>query len=153
MPKFGRTSIGNLLTTKPALVRLFNEVIKDVDCSVIEGRRTWERQNELYYSVPRRTSLKGGESKHNPPEGDPEALVSAVDVVPYPVKWPEYEPEGSEARRLIWARLYMFVGYVRGVAFELGIPIRCGADWDGDFELNDQEFHDLPHFELIEVRP
>ncbi len=44
---------------------------------------------------------------------------------------------------------YMAVGVFRGVASMLGIPIRVGADWDGDFDTEDQELHDLPHVELI----
>jgi len=61
----------------------------------------------------------------------------AVDVMPYPIDWRDLY------------RIYYFVGYARGVANQMGIPIRCGADWDGDFNLKDQNFHDLPHFELL----
>lgn len=74
----------------------------------------------------------------------------AVDVVPYPIEWPNLAmPLHSYARAM--GRFYMFVGFVRATALDLGIPIRCGADWDGDFNIKDQNFHDLPHFELIEV--
>ena len=34
------------------------------------------------------------------------------------------------------------------VANRLGLKVRWGGDWDGDFEFKDQNFHDLPHFEL-----
>ena len=63
----------------------------------------------------------------------------AVDVVPYPIDWKDR------------ARFYHFVGFVRGIASQKGIKIRTGADWDGDHLFNDQTFHDLPHFELLEV--
>ena len=57
--------------------------------------------------------------------------------MPYPIDWNDSD------------RMYMFVGFVRGMAQVMKIPIRCGADWDGDFSMKDQKFHDLPHFELI----
>jgi hypothetical protein len=34
------------------------------------------------------------------------------------------------------------------VAEETGVDIRWGGDWDGDRSLEDQTFHDLPHFEV-----
>ena len=48
MPKFGSRSRKNLSTCHEDLQDLFNEVIKHVDCSVIEGHRSKERQNKLY---------------------------------------------------------------------------------------------------------
>ena len=33
-------------------------------------------------------------------------------------------------------------------AKEMGIDIRCGADWDGDNRTKNQTFHDIVHFEL-----
>jgi peptidoglycan L-alanyl-D-glutamate endopeptidase CwlK len=60
----------------------------------------------------------------------------AVDVAPYPIDWSDLK------------RFYNFVGFVRGVASQMNIPIRVGADWDGDFHWKDQKFHDLPHFEI-----
>jgi hypothetical protein len=44
---------------------------------------------------------------------------------------------------------YNFIGYVQGIADELGIKIRSGADWDMDNNFHDQSFMDLPHFELV----
>jgi hypothetical protein len=37
-------------------------------------------------------------------------------------------------------------------AKELGIAIRCGADWDGDGLTSDQSFHDLAHIELTSMQ-
>ena len=111
------------------LQRLFNEVIKHYDCTILEGHRTEDRQNELYENG--KSKVKFPNSKHN------SFPSMAVDVVPYPIDWDDTR------------RFYMFVGIVRGIASQLGINIRCGADWDGDLEVKDQNFHDLPHFELI----
>jgi len=42
-----------------------------------------------------------------------------------------------------------FAGVVRAVAYEMDISIRWGGDWDGDWNLFDQTFNDLVHFEVI----
>ena len=47
---------------------------------------------------------------------------------------------------------------MKGKADELYIAgkmkhrIRWGGDWDGDTDVKDQKFMDLPHFELIGVK-
>lgn len=128
MFKFGRVSQDRLNTCHPDLQRLFNEVIKHVDCTVLEGRRGKEAQD---------AAVKAGNSKTPWPNSKHNTFQSyAVDVMPYPIDWNDKN------------RIYMFVGFVRGIASQLGIRIRCGADWDGDFDLKDQDFNDLPHFEL-----
>ncbi len=38
-----------------------------------------------------------------------------------------------------------------GIASQMGTPLRWGGDWDGDTELRDQKFVDLPHFEVLEA--
>lgn len=62
----------------------------------------------------------------------------AVDVAPWPIDWMDTE------------RFIYFGGYVKGIAAQLGIPIRWGGDWDGDFELKDNLFNDYGHFEIQE---
>ena len=47
MPKFGSRSKKNLATCDERIQKVLNEVIKHVDCSVIEGHRSAERQNKL----------------------------------------------------------------------------------------------------------
>ena len=44
MPKFGKRSKERLATCDERLQEVFNEVIKFVDCSVLEGHREQERQ-------------------------------------------------------------------------------------------------------------
>ena len=71
------------------------------------------------------------------PKGRHNALPSkAVDVAPYPIDWEDREG------------FILFAGYVLGVASQLGLNIRWGGDWDGDFDLSDNEFDDLVHFEM-----
>ena len=47
MPKFSQRSKDRLNTCHEDLVRLFTEVIKHYDCTILEGQRTPERQAEL----------------------------------------------------------------------------------------------------------
>ena len=129
MPKFGKRSKKNLEQCEKQLQDLFNEVIKYFDCSVICGYRNEHDQNEAYHSG--RSKIKWPNGMHNSKPSN------AVDVLPYPIEWKNIK------------RMYMFVGFVRGIAASMDISIRCGADWDGDTLIKDQNFHDLPHFELI----
>jgi len=130
MPSFGRRSTENLSSVHPLLIELFEEVVKKYDCSVLCGHRNEADQMAAYNSHPRRSKCVWPESKHN-------SLPSlAVDVAPYPIDWDDLH----RFRRFAW--------YVKGVADAKGIPIRMGADWDGDNNIDDQTFHDTPHFEL-----
>ena len=45
-------------------------------------------------------------------------------------------------------RICYFAGFVKGVAYKMGIPIRWGGDWNNNNDLKDNNFDDLPHFEL-----
>ena len=77
MPRFGKRSNVNLASCDERLQKVFNEVIKHVDCSVLEGHRGEERQNKLQ---------EEGKSKVRYPDGRHNASPSnAVDVAPYPI--------------------------------------------------------------------
>ena len=128
MPRFGRTSKKRLNTCDEDLVYLFNEVIKYFDCSVLGGHRGKKLQNKYF---------KEGKSKLEFPAGNHNQKPSkAVDVVPYPVDFNDRE------------RMTYFAGFVKGMAAVLGIPIRWGGDWNNNTEVKDNNFDDLPHFEL-----
>jgi peptidoglycan L-alanyl-D-glutamate endopeptidase CwlK len=147
VPKFSAQSIAQLDTCADALKRLFLEVIKDVDCTVLEGARTPEQQK---LNVEKGVS-KTLDSKHIPKPGQ-KAL--AADVAPYPLRWPQRPKDNSPEELTRWmkesARFYLFAGWVLKTANVLGIKIRWGGDWDGDWNLEEQDFDDLPHFELVE---
>ena len=128
--KFGERSLRNLGSCVIDLQKLFTEVIKHYDCSVIEGHRTLEKQDEAFHSG--KSHLEWPHSKHN------RYKSRAVDVVPYPIDWND------------WDRFYHFAGFVKATAIRMGLEIRCGIDWDGDNDFKDQNFHDAPHFELKE---
>ena len=128
MPRFGSRSRKNLDTCHPDLQKVFNEVIKYVDCSVLEGHRGEERQNKLYEEG--KTKVRYPKGRHN---SDPS---NAVDVTPYPVDWDDRE------------RQTLFAGFVLGIAKSMDIELRWGGDWDRDFKVVDNRFDDFPHFEI-----
>jgi len=128
MPHFGKTSRKRLSTCDDRLQKLFNEVIKNVDCSVLEGHREKDRQNKLYEEGKTKVRYPNGRHNRQP--------SSAVDVTPYPVDWKDRE------------RQTLFAGFVIGVANQMGINIRWGGDWDQDFQVVNNRFDDFPHFEL-----
>ena len=128
MPYFGKSSKKRLSTCDSKLQKVFNEVIKHVDCSVLEGHRSKDRQNKLFEEG--KTKVKYPNGRHN------RQPSSAVDVTPYPVDWKDRE------------RQTLFAGFVIGVASQMGINLRWGGDWDQDFQVADNRFDDFPHFEL-----
>ena len=128
MPYFGKSSKKRLKTCDNRLQKLFNEVIKHVDCSILEGHRDKDRQNKLYEEG--KTKVKYPNGRHN------RQPSSAVDVTPYPVDWEDRE------------RQTLFAGFVIGVASQMNINLRWGGDWDQDFQVADNRFDDFPHFEL-----
>ena len=51
MPRFGKKSKEKLATCDDQLQKVFNEVIKYVDCSILEGHRSGERQENYLKRV------------------------------------------------------------------------------------------------------
>ncbi len=133
MPKLGTRSKNNLATAHPDLQRLFSEVIKNYDCAIICGYRNQTDQDKAYHEG--RSKIKFPNGKHN------KQPSMAVDVVPWFKNKPNIRWNDSK-------KFYHFAGYVQGIADDLGVNIRWGGNWDGDDELFDQTFFDLPHFEL-----
>ena len=129
MPRFGKVSRERLATCDERLQRVFNEVINYVDCSVLEGHRSGERQDKLYDEG--KTKVKYPNGRHNA------SPSNAVDVVPYPVDWNDRE------------RFHLFAGFVLGIAYSMDISLRWGGDWNQNFEVDDNKFDDFPHFELL----
>ena len=130
MPKFGSKSKENLATCDERLQKVFNEVIKYVDCSVLEGHRDERSQDRLYSEG--KTKVRYPMGRHNTKPS------RAVDVVPYPVDWKARE------------RFHLFSGFVLGLARGMGITLRWGGDWNRNFEVDDNKFDDFPHFELVD---
>ena len=128
MPILSPQSREKLNTCHPDLQTLVLEVAKQFDLTVVYGHRPEDQQEKAFKEG--RSKVRWPNSKHNKMPSE------AVDLAPYPIDW-------NDVRRF-----YYLAGYVRGVAERLGIKVRIGADWDGDFDIKDQNFHDLPHIEL-----
>jgi hypothetical protein len=111
------------------LQETFNLVILDYDNTIIEGHRGEAVQNEYFRTG--KSKVRYPDSEHN------ESPSRAIDAAPYPIDWNDRE------------RFVHFAGYVKGVGRSLGYIIRWGGDWDSDFDLDDQTFMDLVHFEFL----
>ena len=128
MPRFSRKSKAKLDTCDERLQKIFKKVVKGFDCTIIEGHRCKEKQNEAF---------KKGNSKLKFPNGKHNSLPSiAVDVIPYPIDWEDRE------------RMSYFAGYVVGCARSMGITLRWGGDWDMDTQVKANKFDDLVNFEI-----
>lgn len=123
MPKFSEISAHRLETCHPDLQRVFNEVIKLADCSIICGHRNQEDQDAAFAA---------GNSHVKWPNGNHNAVPSnAVDVCPWPIDWKDE------------ARFRAFAAIVKDVAKGQAVAIQWGGDWT--------DFQDFPHWELKHV--
>ena len=134
MASFSIRSQQNLSEAHKDLQTVFNYVIKHFDCTVLDGHRTKEEQEEAF---------RKGFSKVNWPNSKHNKIPSlAVDVVPYPIEWDNLD------------RMKFFIGYVLGVATmlkqygKIENDIVSGIDWNSDTSLKDTTFFDHPHFEI-----
>ncbi len=110
MPKFGRRSNINLTTCHPKLQRLFREVVKTYDCSILYGHRGEDEQNAAFYDD--KSTKKWPDSKHN------SVPSMAIDVAPWPINWDNID------------RFSHFAGYVQCIADQMGIKVAWGGWWN-----------------------
>jgi peptidoglycan L-alanyl-D-glutamate endopeptidase CwlK len=134
MPQFGKTSLEKLSTCHPDLQRLFNEVIKHYDCTIIEGHRLDEDQLKAF-NAGKSKIKSGGKHNHSP--------SLAVDVAPHYPTEPniDWNCQGN---------FYLFAGYVLATARQMKIEIKWGGSWNGSLDIRDNKFNDLVHFELLQ---
>lgn len=134
---FSETSKKRLLTCHSDLQILCNRLIERYDFTVVCGHRGEEEQNK---------AVKEGKSKLKWPDSMHNTLPSlAVDLAPY------------ERTGIDWSKTQSayFAGQVMGLAGELyaqGVMkhrIRSGIDWDMDNDIDDTDFWDAPHFEIV----
>ena len=134
--KFSLLSMKKLNTSHPALQRLFLEVVREFDITILCGYRDEKAQNK---------AVRRGYSKTPWPKSKHNVYPShAVDICPYPWTF-----EAIYTKDQI-SRMYFMAGYVKGVAYNLGIDVIWGGDWDCDNDFTDQNFNYLLHFELVE---
>lgn len=116
------------------------DLIQIMDVKPLEGFRNKERQNEMVELE--RSKLEWPNSKHNSQPS------MAIDVVPYPVKWPD-PLKYPDTWHKYYARFYYMAGIILALGRARGLVFRWGGDWNRNNTFTDQSFDDLPHFELV----
>lgn len=146
MPKFGSASKAHRAELVPDLQRLVDAVIEHWDFSILDAGRTIEEQRK---NVARGVS-KTMASRHL---FNAQGKAEAFDAMPYPNDWAKIQRGLDAVKRaeptMQVCRAYMFSGFVAGMAAAMKIKIRQGSDWDGDRQVGDHTFIDLPHTELL----
>ena len=96
------------------------------DVTVLEGLRSYERQQELLKQGATKVSV----SRH--------MSGNALDIAPYPIDWNDLE------------RFQIVAEHMFKAAEELGVVIRWGGTWERTFTkpVKWAKFLDAPHFEL-----
>lgn len=128
MPKFSKSSLEKLKSCDERLQKVFNEVIKYYDCTIICGHRGEKEQNDAYANGY--SKLRYPKSKHN---SNPS---KAIDCLPFPINWQDSKGH------------LFFAGFVIGVAETMKIKLRWGGDFNEDRNFSNDSFVDRPHFEL-----
>ena len=152
-----QTSINKLMTCKTPLIKFGTALDLVVPSIVMWGHRPEKDQQKMYDSG--RSRAKPGQSKHN--VNPSEAIDIVYDTVDWQalddywrvLKWvrqgKRIDPQKYKNATMEWARAYWYCGMAMMIAKDHGINIRGGHNWDGDFDIKDQNFYDLFHFELI----
>ncbi|QHR68746.1 endolysin [Escherichia phage flopper] len=126
--KLGQRSLDRLKGVNPSLVAVFKRACETMpfDVTVLEGLRTYERQQELLMKGATKVSV----SRH--------MSGNALDIAPYPIDWNDLERFQTVAEHMFKA------------AEELGVVIRWGGTWERTFTkpVKWAKFLDAPHFEL-----
>lgn len=133
MASFGKTSSERLSSCDKRLQDICSEAIKIMDFSIICGHRGKIEQDAAFKSG--NSKVQYPDSKHNL------APSNAVDIAPY--------RDGKAQWEDVLA-FHILAGIIIAIAFSKGIKLRWGGDWDADFNVHDQSFNDLAHFEIID---
>tara|TARA_R110000765_G_scaffold85912_11_gene165509 strand:+ start:1687 stop:2082 length:396 start_codon:yes stop_codon:yes gene_type:complete len=129
MASFGKKSKERLGDLDPGLRTVLEDAIELTDFTVLETIRGKHIQDKLY--AEGKSTLKYPESKHN------SYPSLAVDIAPYPIDW-------EDSKRFVY-----LAGIIMGIAAKHGVKVRWGGNWDqDDVIIDDQNFDDLPHFEV-----
>jgi peptidoglycan L-alanyl-D-glutamate endopeptidase CwlK len=128
--KYSRSSLNNLSTCHQDLQDLFHAVLEFgyFDLTIIEGKRSLERQKQLFNEGASKTM----KSKH--------LTGHAVDVGIYKNGGIDWNDKNA---------YYVLAGIVTAISDEIGVKVRWGGNWDKDRDFDDQSFNDLVHWELV----
>lgn len=134
MPALGTRSKEVLATCHPDIQAVVSEAIREIDFTVVCGRRGREEQKKAV--AEGKSKLHFPASKHNV---EPPDLALAVDLAPYrdgTIQWKDVQA------------FILLAGIIKGIALTKGIKIRWGGDFNRNCNLHDDRFMDMPHFEL-----
>ena len=137
---FGARSENLLGGVHPELQRLAHEAIRTspLDFAVTEGARDAATQAEKLAKGLSKVPF----SKHQ------FVPARAVHFDPYPILYPQdSDPPMTKTKK--YARYYMLSMHIREVAARLYIPIRWGGAWDNSYDILNNTFDDLAHYELL----
>ncbi|MBD3762477.1 M15 family metallopeptidase [Rhizorhabdus sp.] len=144
----GAGSRAKLAGVDPRMVRVVERAIQisSIDFKVICGVRTLAEQKALYAQGRTKPGPKVTwtlNSRHLP---DPKTgFGRAVDLLPAPYDW---KLEDNKSTPEVDDNFKKLADAMLQAAKELGIPIRWGANWDGDTQIREKGESDNPHFEL-----
>lgn len=116
--RFSPSSLKKLKSCHWKLQELFQEVIRHNDCTILEGHRSRQRQEQLVAKGLSQTM--NSRHLHDP--------SLAVDAAPWPLDWNNRD------------RFIAFGELVKNIAHRMGIHITWGGDW--------HRFKDFVHFQL-----
>ena len=149
--QLSKRSLSRLAGVDDKLVAVVKRAIEisQVDFMVLEGVRSKE-QCMINYGKGRTAAqcvAKGVPAQYanpnaakvtwlNNPFASKHVSGKAVDLVPYPVDWQDLKKFDAIAKAMLQS------------AKELGVPVRWGADWDGDGKPRERGESDSPHFEI-----
>jgi peptidoglycan L-alanyl-D-glutamate endopeptidase CwlK len=134
MATLGVRSKEVLATCHADIQAVVNEAIREIDFTVVCGRRGREEQEKAVAGG--KSKLHYPASKHNV---EPPGLALAVDLAPY--------RDGAIQWNDIQAFIFL-AGIIKGIALTKGIKIRWGGDFNRNNNTHDDRFMDMPHFEL-----
>lgn len=134
--KLGQRSLDRLSGVNSSLVTVLKKACESMpfDITVLEGVRSYERQQELLKQGATKVSV----SRH--------MSGNAIDIAPYPIDWKDTKRFKQMAHEMFKA------------AHELGIAIRWGGNWSRvdenqpypPLKPGHKPLIDMPHFELPE---
>ena len=133
MATFGTTSEQNLAGVHPDLVGVCRSAILVMDFTVLDGVRT---EQEQAINIARGVSWTKN-SKHLV---QADGYSHAVDLAPF-------------VKGIDWQDTEMFcvlAGVMFAAAYQRGVTLRWGGDWNQNWQTDDERKRDYGHFELVD---
>jgi hypothetical protein len=143
MPYFGKSSKEQRETLHSDLQRVVDRAIEITDFTIICGLR--DEAGQAKAVAEKRSKAEYPKSRHNrskKEDGTYDYTKSdAVDLAPYPIKWPDIRKQTTMEYVRRMGRFYFLAGVILAVAFMEGVKLR----WGGFFK----SLFDGPHFERV----